>query len=42
MSFEQFNFNPSVMAGVQALGYVTPDTDSASMLSLQFYRVEIL
>ncbi len=24
MSFETFNLNPSVMAGVQALGYVTP------------------
>jgi ATP-dependent RNA helicase RhlE len=24
MSFETFNFHPSVMAGVQALGYVTP------------------
>ena len=24
MSFETFNFHPSVMAGVQAHGYVTP------------------
>ncbi len=24
MSFETFNFHPSIMAGVQALGYVTP------------------
>ena len=24
MSFETFNFNPSIMAGVQALGYVKP------------------
>jgi len=24
MSFETFNFNPSIMAGVRALGYVTP------------------
>ncbi len=24
MSFETFNFHPSIMAGVRALGYVTP------------------
>ena len=24
MSFESFNFQPSVMAGVHALGYITP------------------
>src|SRR4030043_81397 len=24
MSFETFNFHPSIMAGIQALGYVTP------------------
>ena len=24
MSFESFNLHPSIMAGVQALGYVTP------------------
>jgi ATP-dependent RNA helicase RhlE len=24
MSFESFNLQPSVMAGVQALGYITP------------------
>jgi len=24
MSFETFNFHPSIMAGVRALGYITP------------------
>lgn len=24
MSFETFNLHPSIMAGVQALGYITP------------------
>jgi len=24
MSFETFNFHPSIMAGIRALGYVTP------------------
>jgi len=24
MSFETFNFHPNIMAGVRALGYITP------------------
>ncbi len=34
MSFEKFNLNPSIMAGVRALGYVTPTPIQAQAIPL--------
>jgi hypothetical protein len=41
MSFETFNFHPSIMAGVQALGYITPRPELARLplLCCQFCSV---